>query len=657
MLADRDILTGGGTVGITAADGTIAPDGVAGVYHGDRRVLSHLRWAVPDHRCDLLDARRTRPDQRQMHWGIEAGTGVRRALISTMHTVDGGLHLEMTVRAFDAAITLDVTTTFATDLADLLTLRYGAAPPRPLSYRLDGDRLLAGDTTRGVAITAPGATFDTAGTATWTMTVEPATPQVLDLHVHPLPAPAAVPAIATGPTVIGDHRWTRATTSALADLAALRMHDAERGLTWIGAGAPWYMALFGRDALLTAHEALIAGIDLALDVLDALAQFQGTADDPATGEAPGKILHELRTGHSGVFGLAPWQPYFGSVDATPLFVVALAAAFRWGAPVERVRSLLPAARAAVGWCRTTATADAHRWLTYLPDAAGLHNQGWKDSPDAMVHADGSRADGPIAVIDAQAYHWRALTGLAALETAIGDPDTAADLHAEAADLRTRLIDDFRSGTGCVFAMARDGDGRRLEVASSNTGHLLWTGTLAAPHADALADRLLARDMHAGWGIRTLSADATAYDPLSYHRGSIWPHDTALVIAGIARTGRQGATSALVDGVLALAEHTRWRLPELIAGYGTDTVDTPVPYPVACSPQAWSAAVPLALLTTLLQLEPNVPAGELTIGPCLDPRLTLDITGIRLGAHRLDVSVDRGRITATADPPLQITVRR
>lgn len=656
MLALREILAGGGTVGIFDSDGTVTVDTVTGVYHGDRRVLSHLRWAVRDHHCDLLDVSRTRPDRRQAHASVSDGNGSRRALISTLHHVDGGLHLEMTVRAFDAAITLDVTATFATDLADLLTLRYGAAPPRPLVYRLDGDRLLAGDTTRGVAITAPRSTLDTAGTATWTVTVEPVTPRVLDLHVRPLPTPAAVPAVPTGPTVAGDHRWARATASARTDLAALRMHDEDRGLTWVGAGAPWYMALFGRDALLTAHEALIAGTDLALDVLDALARFLGSSRDPATGEAPGKILHELRTGHSGVFGLAPWQPYYGSVDATPLFVVVLAAAFRWGASAERVQTLLPAARAAVGWCRATAIADPHRWLTYRSHAGGLHNQGWKDSPDAMVHADGAPADGPIAVIEAQAYHWRALIDLAALETAIGDLDAAADLHAEAADLRTRLIDDFRSETGCVFAMALDGDGRRLDVAGSNAGHLLWTGMLAAPHDGTLADRLLAGDMHAGWGIRTLSADAVAYDPLSYHRGSIWPHDTALAIGGFARTGRHAAASALIDGVLELAEHTGWRLPELIAGYGMDTVDTPVPYPVACSPQAWSAAVPLALLTTMLQLEPDVPAGTVTIGPCLDPRLTLDITGIRLGTHQLDVTVDRGRITATVDPPLQVTIR-
>ncbi|MBW3604868.1 MAG: hypothetical protein KY460_08155 [Actinobacteria bacterium] len=164
-------------------------------------------------------------------------------------------------------------------------------------------------------------------------------------------------------------------------------------------------------------------------------------------------------------------------------------------------------------------------------------------------------------------------------------------------------------------------------------------------------------MHAGWGVRTLSATAVAYDPLPYHRGSIWPHDTALIIDGLARTRRHAAVATLVDGVLAVAEHNGWRLPELIAGYGTDTVDAPVPYPVACSPQAWSAAAPLLLLCTVLRLEPDVPAGLVAIGPCLDPDLTLEVTGIGLGEHRLDVSIDRDRITAAADPPLDITIGR
>lgn len=657
MLSSLLTIVGGGTTAVVSTGGLIAADDVTGVHRGDRRLLSLLDWHITGHERELLASRRMAADRHVAHWVIRDADGHRRALLTTTLRVAGSVDIELIVRRFDERATVELAVDVATDLADLLQLRYGATPPNAVLYAVADERLVAGDDRLGVSIAAPGAVIDGGGRLTWTVAAGAAGAHPVRLRVCPRPRPTTQGTARRRLRVSGSHGWTRAIDSGLADLQALRMHDAARRLSWIAAGAPWYLALFGRDALLTAYEALPAGPELALDVLDALAHFQGAGDDPRTGEAPGKILHELRTGHSGVFGLAPWTPYYGSVDATPLFVVVLAAAHRWGAAVDRVRSLLPAARGAVSWCRATAGDDRHGWLTYRSDGSGLRNQGWKDHADAMVHADGTLAHGPIAVVEAQAYHWRALIDLAALETAIGEPTRAAQLRADADDLRRRLLDEFASDAGCVFAMALDGDGRRLEVASSNAGHLLWTQLLDPADADRLAGRLLAADMHAGWGVRTLSATAVAYDPLSYHRGSIWPHDTALLVDGLARTRQRAAVVSLVDGVLAVAEHDRWRLPELIAGYGTDTVDAPVPYPVACSPQAWSAAVPLQLLRTVLRLEPDVPAGRVAIGPCLDPDLTLDVVGIGLGAHRLDVSVDRGRITAAVDPPLRITIER
>jgi glycogen debranching enzyme len=259
------------------------------------------------------------------------------------------------------------------------------------------------------------------------------------------------------------------------------------------------------------------------------------------------------------------------------------------------------------------------------------------------------------VVEAQGYHWRALRDLADLEARIGDADRAEGLRTEADAVRSGVLDAFRAD-GCVVAMARDGQGRRLEVTSSNAGHLLWVGMLDTVSAEALADRLTAADMDGGWGLRTLSSTAVGYDPLSYHRGSIWPHDTALVADGITRAGRRRRAANLIDGVLRLAEHAGWRLPEVVAGYGVDEVDAPVPYPTTCSPQAWSAAVPLALLRTLLRLDPDVPAGRVALGPALRDDVTLSVAGIRLGAHRLDVSLDRGRISARTDATLGITVR-
>jgi glycogen debranching enzyme len=646
---------GGGAVIVSATDGTIGADGVTGLYRHDRRLLSDLRVDVADHRLDLLGTAAPDPQRRLIHWLVVDRTGRRRALLTEDRRLDGGLALRLTARAFDGPAKLGLRVAVATDLADLLALRYGGAPPPPLPYHVDGGRLLAGDGDPGVTIAAPGADVDPGGTLAWAMTVSPGAPATADVTVRPRPDDAPPAARPSRLRVIGSGRWRRAVDSALADLAALRMHDPDRGLTWPGAGAPWYLALFGRDALLTGHEALVAGAEPALEALEALAAFQADAIDARTGAEPGRILHELRTGHSGVFGLPPWRPYYGSVDATPLFVTLLAEAWRWGAEVDRVRALLPSARRAVQWCRSTAAADLHGFLTYADDLDGLHNQGWKDSADAMVHADGSLAEGPIAVVEAQGYAWRAMRDLAGLERALGEPDRATVLLDEAAELRARVVQRF-TGPGGGVAMALDGRGDRLDVTSSNAGHLLWAGLLAGDDATTLADRLVSPAIRTGWGIRTLAADAAAYDPLSYHRGTIWPHDTALVVDGLARAGRRVEAAELIDGLLDAAEHHGWRLPELYAGYGPDEVPAPVPYPTTCSPQAWSAATPLALLRTLVGLDPDVPAGTVAVGPALRTDVTLQVRGITLGDHELDVTIDGGRVDVETDADLRITRR-
>jgi glycogen debranching enzyme len=255
-------------------------------------------------------------------------------------------------------------------------------------------------------------------------------------------------------------------------------------------------------------------------------------------------------------------------------------------------------------------------------------------------------------VEAQAYHWRALRELAALERALGDDGAAAQLLDRADRLRTRIAQDFWSADRRLLAMALDGAGRPLAVASSNAGHCLWVGALDQPTGGAVADLLCSPAVNAGWGVRTLGAGERAYDAMSYHCGSVWPHDSALVIDGLVRYGRSHDAGHLIEGLLDAAEHHGWRLPELYAGYGRDEVPAPVPYPVACSPQAWSAAAPLHLLRTLLRIEPDVPAGTVSVGPVLTD-VTLRVEGIRLGGHRLDVTVDEGSIEARADPPLRI----
>jgi len=643
---------GGGTVVMSTRRGDIEPNTAAGVFHGDRRVLSHLRLTVEGHTMSLLSLTTPAADHVVMHHLVVDTDGNQRALLTRERWVHSHVDEHIVVRALGAPVTLDLRVEIAADFANLHRIRYGDAPPAPAGLRLDSGALVAADGDLGVRVSAPDATLDAGGSITGTVAATPGAPGVLRLAVQPSPEPADHAPWAPELRVRGAHAWQRVVQASVGDLEALRVTVPGRDMSYIGAGAPWYMALFGRDALLTAFEALLLGPELALDTLDALAAFQGTATDATTGEEPGKILHELRTGHSGIFGLRPWQPYYGSVDATPLFVVLLGEVHRWGAPVERVRALLPAARAAVAWCETNSGRHPCGFLTYEADEHALQNQGWKDSADAMVHADGSLARGPIALVEAQAYHWRALRELAALERALGDDGAAAQLLDRSDHLRTRIAQDYWSADRRLLAMALDGAGRPLAVASSNAGHCLWMGALDQPTGAEVADLLCSPAVNAGWGIRTLGAGERAYDAMSYHCGSVWPHDSALVIDGLARYGRSDDAGRLIAGLLDAAEHHGWRLPELYAGYGRDEVPAPVPYPVACSPQAWSAAAPLHLLRTLLRIEADVPAGTVSVGPALAD-VTLRVEGIRLGEHRLDVTVDDGRIDAHADPPLRI----
>jgi glycogen debranching enzyme len=280
--------------------------------------------------------------------------------------------------------------------------------------------------------------------------------------------------------------------------------------------------------------------------------------------------------------------------------------------------------------------DGDGFVEAVPDGHGIENQGWKDSGDSMVHADGSPAAPPIALIEVQAYVHAAFLGLAELEERAGDAAAAGPLRERAKGLSARVEEAFWSERLGGLAMGLDAGKRPLEVASSNMGHALW-GELLSPDVRArVAARVTAPDLFTSWGIRTLGADEVAYAPLTYHRGTIWPHDTAIVAHGLARAGADDALRRLAEEVLALAEQTEYRLPELLGGTSRDDLPAPVPYPVACNPQAWSAAAPLLLLRAVLGLEPDVPAGELRLAPMLPPGHSIEVTGLRIGPHELCV---------------------
>ncbi|WP_436761455.1 amylo-alpha-1,6-glucosidase [Streptosporangium sp. V21-05] len=396
----------------------------------------------------------------------------------------------------------------------------------------------------------------------------------------------------------------RACEQGLADLARLRVPTSGPGgeaLRVPAAGVPWFLGLFGRDSLLTSLFALPYRPALAADTLLALAAVQGTRDDPARLEQPGRIVHEVRHGELAHFRQVPYGRYYGSVDATPLFLVLLEAhAAATGDPGLAGR-LEPQARAAVEWMFRDGGLGGNGYLRYTSDAAGggLVNQNWKDSADAVRFSDGTRAEGALAVCEVQGYAYDALVRTARLaRTVWGDPRWAGHLEEAAADLRVRFRRDFWMPGHAFPALALDGEDRRVDALASDAGHLLWSGILAPEEELAVGRRLLRPDFFSGFGIRTLAAGQVPYHPLSYHLGSIWPHDNAVIVLGLARSGLAEQAATVARGLVRAAAGHGWRLPEVMAGYGRDEHPDPVPYPHSSSPQAWAAATPLALLTAL-----------------------------------------------------------
>ncbi|MGH8869616.1 MAG: amylo-alpha-1,6-glucosidase [Actinomycetes bacterium] len=388
---------------------------------------------------------------------------------------------------------------------------------------------------------------------------------------------------------------------SLRDLAALRVHPPGRpDLDVPAAGLPWFCTLFGRDSLLTSWFALPYLPTLARDTLDGLAGLQGTVVDPAREEEPGKILHELRGGELPTCEDLPYGRYYGTVDATPLFLCLLDAYHRATEDDALVRRLEEHARAAVTWMTDHGDADGDGYLTYAAhNDRGLANHCWKDSPTSVVHRDGTLARGPIAVAEAQGYAYDAYVRIARLAREVwADEAFAAALHERASALRERFARDFWLPDLGYPALALDGDKKPVDALASNVGHLLWSGILPDEQADAVAARLMRPDMFSGWGLRTLAAAETAYHPLEYHCGSVWPHDTAIAAAGLARYGHHDAARALATGLVEAATHLDHRLPEVFAGFDRDETGVPVGYPTACSPQAWAAATPLLLVTCL-----------------------------------------------------------
>jgi glycogen debranching enzyme len=624
-----------------------------GFFVSDRRAVHRMRLRVRDHEMVVLRSGLHDDDTAQVVRRLrshEAGPDAAPLLLSTTLQVHPG-SLRMTLLFRNSgreARTLHWALAVGADFADIFAVKEGRAEgvPADVTAVVVGDRLeLSRDgmltvvqpQETGPVVTTDGIAEDL--DLPPRSTVE----RVIDVDVLRDGAAAAAPLSSGGRALHRPQLSTRSDVLAAAiahcfdDLEALRIHDPVTGSDTVAAGAPWFMTLFGRDSLITAMMAAPFDQSLGLQVLRSLARRQGTVVDPISEEEPGRILHETRMSADTSLFEGNRTRYYGSTDATPLFVVALGELARAGMDRAAVEELMPAADLALGWIEKFGDLDGDGYVESVRRSdAGLVNQGWKDSWNAIVGHDGEVVDPPIALIEVQAYVHAALRTRGQLARML-DESSGATFDARASRLRAAIDRDFWLPDLGTYALGL-ARGRPIRSSTSNAGHMLWTGAAMPERVAPLAGTLMSRRLRTHWGLRTLASDHAAYDPLGYHTGSIWPHDTALVAWGLSRWGLGGPAAEIASSLLRTASYFGGALPELVSGLDVgDPVagGGPVRFPTACSPQAWAAASPLLLLRSVLGLEIDRSRRVLHLNPSVpESWLPLTLHQIRSGGERL-----------------------
>jgi glycogen debranching enzyme len=654
---------------ISDPGGDIRPGHPQGLFVRDPRVLSRWELTVDGNEPQPLSVQYGEPYAATFLSRVAPKTGKADStmLVVRRRYVGDGLREDITLRNTAARTVRCVLTLSAdADFADLFEVKGRSKPRAGVSVHAAGSALeITGgrrDRRQSVVIDGDGDPAVTDGTLTWKLSIGGHDERSVSIEVIPVidgtpltlryargqeigraaPAKRLRKWRRRGPQVrTADAGLAAVLDRSVEDLGALRIFDpAHPRRPVVAAGAPWFMALFGRDSLLTAWMLLPWDASLAAGTLQTLAAWQGTEVDAASEEEPGRILHEIRWGPASAFALGGRKAYYGTADATPLFVMLLGELQRWGYKETTIAGLLPHADAALDWVEKYGDADGDGFVEYCRKTShGLANQGWKDSWDGINFADGTIAEPPIALAEVQGYVYAAYVARAQLAVSAGDQAGARLWRKKAKTLKRAFNEQFWLPDRGWFAVGLDRDKRPIDSLTSNIGHCLWTGIVDNDKAAAVARHLMSDDMFSGWGIRTLAQSMAAYNPMSYHNGSVWPHDNAICAAGLMRYGFAEQAQRVTEAILDAAEHFGHRLPELFCGFSRADFGAPVPYPTSCSPQAWAAAAPLLLVHTLLRFAPEMPAGQLWCAPAVPERyLPMRVGGLSLGKSRVAVDL-------------------
>ncbi|UZX03043.1 amylo-alpha-1,6-glucosidase [Arthrobacter sp. CDRTa11] len=673
-------LVEGSSFCISAANGDIHPEYPHGVFYEDTRILSGWNLTINGEPVEPLVAKTKEPYRALIAGRVNHSDGYADSplIVERLREVGAGILERITVRNYSTApakclISIKV----EADFADLFEVKEARIQRHwDESRAADGDGLTIRatwqDIRKGVLVSADGAD---------------ASPEALTFHAVVPPhgewsaTVSAVPTVnGTGPVAplvrpdadelsprdlrrqewvskipvlqMGNSSIERTLRRSYDDLGALRIEDPKHpDRVVVAAGAPWFMALFGRDSLWASLMALPVDPSLAFGTIQTLAERQGKVVDEMSEEEPGKILHEVRLDVSSGLALGGKSAYYGSVDATPLFVALFGEVSRWGFAAETFTALLPHVDRALDWIRNYGDKDGDGFVEYerLNDR-GLINQGWKDSWDGINFADGTLAEPPIALCEVQAYVYGAYLARSWIAYDAGDLGLAAEYRDLAAQLKRQFNEQFWLPDRGYYAIALDGKKRPVDACASNMGQCLVFGIIDEDKAPMVAERLMSPEMFSGWGVRTLASDMGAYNPASYHNGSVWPHDNAIIAAGLLRYGFVEQAQRISTALFEAAEYSEGRLPELFCGFSREHFDEPVPYPTACSPQAWAATTPIFLIKSLMGYYADVARGGLWMDPVLPESYgDLHITNAPMANSRITIDISGSSATIKGLP--------